>query len=113
MCHVSRGVEAKWGLQNRRDGLVPCLTTGNSDLYAFALGEGHSNTALSIDRYVSLNERCLLQGFPPLSVLTALGLPEKRCLHALGNAMAVPVVGAVMASVLHGLNLDGSEPRRD
>ena len=90
-----------------------CLTTGNSDLYAFALGEGHSNTTLSIDRYVSLHERCLLQGFPPLAVLKALGLPENRVVHALGNAMAVPVIGAVMTSVLHGLDFDGLEPRRD
>ena len=84
-----------------------CLTTRNTDLYAFSLGEGYANTALSHDRYISVDDRCALQGFPPLPVLTALGLPESHAVHALGNAMAVPVMGAVMTSVLHGLDLEG------
>ena len=111
VCSVSRSSGAKWGVQNRCDGLCSCLTTNNSDLYAFSLGEGHANPALSHDRYLTVNERCLLQGFPPLTVLTALGLPEKHAVHALGNAMAVPVIGAVMTSVLHGLDPHGFEPR--
>ena len=110
VCKVSRSSEAKWGVQHRWDGLCCCLTTCNTDLYAFSLGEGHANPALSHDRFLTVNERCLLQGFPPLSVLTALGLPEKHAVHALGNAMAVPVIGAVMASVLHGLDPNGVEP---
>ena len=113
VCSASRSSGAKWGLQNRCDGLCRCLTTTNSDLYAFSLGEGHANPALSLDRFLTVNERCLLQGFPPLTVLTALGLPEKHAVHALGNAMAVPVIGAVMTSVLHGLDPHGFEPRQD
>ena len=111
VCSASRGSGAKWGVQNRSDGLSKCLTTRNTDLYAFSLGEGHANPALSHDRFLTVHERCLLQGFPPLTVLTALGLPEKHTVHALGNAMAVPVIGAVMTSVLHGLDLHGFEPR--
>jgi len=111
VCSVRRSRGAKWGLQNRCDGLSRCLTTTNSDLYAFSLGEGYANPALSLDRYLTVNERCLLQGFPPLTVLTALGLPEKHTVHALGNAMAVPVIGAVMTSILHGLGPHGFEPR--
>jgi site-specific DNA-cytosine methylase len=111
VCSVRRSSGAKWGLQNRCDGLSRCLTTTNSDLYAFSLGEGFANPALSLDRYLTVNERCLLQGFPPLTVLTALGLPEKHTVHALGNAMAVPVVGAVMTCILHGLGPHGFEPR--
>ena len=111
VCSASRSSGAKWGVQNRCDGLCSCLTTNNSDLYAFSLGEGHANPALSLDRYLTVNERCLVQGFPPLPVLTALGLSEKHAVHALGNAMAVPVIGAVMTSVLHGLDPNGVEPR--
>ena len=111
VCSVNRGSGAKWGLQNRCDGLCRCLTTSNSGLYIFSLGEGHANPALSLGRFLTVNERCLLQGFPPLTVLTALGLPETHTVHALGNAMAVPVIGAVMTSVLHGLDLHGFEPR--
>ena len=111
VCSASRGSGAKWGVQNRSDGLSKCLTTRNTDLYAFSLGEGHANPALSHDRFLTVNERCLLQGFPPLTVLTALGLPEKHTVHALGNAMAVPVIGAVLTCVLHGLDLHGFEPR--
>ena len=113
VCSVSRHSGAKWGIQNRCDGLSSCLTTNNRDLYAFSLGEGHANPALSHDRYLTVHERCLLQGFPPLTVLTALGLPEGHTVHALGNAMAVPVIGAVMTSVLHGLDPHGFEPRED
>ena len=111
VCALSRSRGAKWGLQNRSDGLCRCLTTNNNDLYVFSLGEGHANPALSYDRFLTVNERCLLQGFPPLSVLTALGLPEKHAVHATGNAMAVPVIGAVMTSVLHGVEPQGFEQR--
>ena len=111
VCRASRSSGAKWGVQSRSDGLCSCLTTNNSDLYAFSLGEGFDSMALSHDRYLTVNERCLLQGFPPMAVMTALGVPENHMMHAVGNAMAVPVVGAVMASVLHGLMMPGFEPR--
>ena len=112
VCSVSRGSGAKWGLQNRCDGLCRCLTTANSDLYVFSLGEGHANPALSHDRFLTVNERCLLQGFPPLSVLTTLGLPERHAVHALGNAMAVSVIVAVMICVLW-IDSHGFEPHQE
>ena len=45
-----------------------------------------------------------------MAVMTTLGVPENHLMHAVGNAMAVPVVGAVMASVLHGVVMPGLEP---
>ena len=49
-------------------------------------------------------ERCILQGFPPCALLVE-GMCAKTFLRALGNAMAVPVVGAALYTVLRAAYL--------
>ena len=46
VCAVSRSGGAKWGVQNRCDGLSGCLSTRNTDLYAFSLGGWGMRTRL-------------------------------------------------------------------
>ena len=76
--------------------LVECLTAAGPNLHVFALGEG--NGELSIDRRMTGPERAALQGFPPnLCKLAGDTAKDKRII---GNAMTVPVIGAVMATEL-------------
>ena len=62
----------------------------------FSLGEGMND--LSIDRRLTGPERAALQGFPPSICKLAQNTAKHK--RIFGNAMTVPVVGAVMATEL-------------
>ena len=79
VCALSRSRRNRWGGTYRIDGLCMCLTTRNKDLYAFALGEGHASTALSHDRYISLDERCLLHGVSTAAGADSAGFAREPC----------------------------------
>ena len=79
VCSSSRSLRKRWGGTYRIDGLCMCLTTRNKDLYVFALGEGRENTALSHDRYISMNERCLLHGVSPAAGADCAGSAREPC----------------------------------
>ena len=85
-----------WGAKALRPDIVECLTAAGPNLHVFALGEGMNE--LSIDRRLTGPERAALQGFPPsICKLCQNTAKDKRIF---GNAMTVPVVGAVMATEL-------------
>ena len=73
-----------------------CLTASGSALHVFALGEGQGQ--LSIDRPLRIRERASIQGFSaPTSTSIRDEIVGRR---AFGNAMAVPVLGCVLAREL-------------
>ena len=85
VCSVSRSSGAKWGVQNRCDGLSTCLTTNNSDLYAFSLGEGHANPALSLDRYPDRKRTLLAAGISAADCADGAGLAGKAHCPRIGE----------------------------
>ncbi len=100
---VNRAMTASWGLSISKLDTAPCITTNNTGLYVLALGEGYGGVedTVSIERFLTEKERAQLQGFPH-----DLGLKASRQRVAIGNAMTVQVVGAHLAFLLHGLDVD-------
>ena len=85
-----------WSSKATHPDLVECLTASGPNLHVFALGEGIGE--LSIDRRMTGPERAALQGFPPsICKLAGNTAKDKRII---GNAMTVPVIGAVLATGL-------------
>ena len=70
-------------------------------LYVFSLGEGMVNSALRVSRMLKVEERALLQGLP--ASIGQLPFEEAVGNIMVGNAMAVPVLGSVLAMELRGL----------
>ncbi len=93
--HLDRDPERKFA-QIRTDGLVPCLRAGGScgTTCVVSLGERPAK----IRRLLHSVEACRLQGMSP-SVVPA-GFSRRRVFRGMGNAMTVPVVGAVLSAVL-------------
>jgi DNA (cytosine-5)-methyltransferase 1 len=88
-----------WGSRSLNPDMVECLTASGPKLHLFSLGEGTGK--LSTDRRLQGHERARLQGFPPsICTLVDNGRVHKRIF---GNAMAVSVVGAVVATELVSL----------
>ena len=85
-----------WSSKKMNPDLVECLTASGPNLHVFSLGQGTGE--LPIDRRMTGPERAALQGFPPnLCKLVRNTANYKRII---GNAMTVPVIGAVMATEL-------------
>ena len=73
-----------------------CLTASGPSLHVFALGYGRGQ--LPLDRCLRPAERAALQGFPvSWARLLDSEIDAKRIF---GNAMSVPVLGSVLASLL-------------
>ena len=79
----------------RDDDLVPCLKASGAPLWLLGLGEGPRP---KLNRLLRTGERCVLQGLPPKPLEKLLSAQELR--QAVGNAMAVPVVGSAVLAVL-------------
>ena len=73
-----------------------CLRASGPQLQVFALGEGVGE--LSLDRNLRINERAAFQGFP--STIGHVEATERVGRRIFGNAMAVPVIGSVLAEEL-------------
>ena len=73
-----------------------CLRASGPHIRVFALGEGQGE--LSLERNLRIRERAALQGFP--AAIAGVQVSEKAGRRIFGNAMAVPVVGSVLAEEL-------------
>ena len=82
-----------------------CLRATGPVIHVFALGEGVGQ--LSLDRPLRVRERAGLQGFP--ASVGHLQLDETTGRRIFGNAMAVPVIGSMLAQEL--LSFMDSLPR--
>ena len=82
--------------QIRLDDASPCLKS-NCPYFVVSLGEGGGKSP-SIYRFLHPAELCLLQGISPRSVPQSIRVSVLK--RALGNAMSVPVVGAVLNAVM-------------
>ena len=80
----------------RTDDLMMTLRASGHPIWLVSLGEGRCGP--SISRLLTVEERCLLQGFRP-SVIPR-GTSTRLARHAMGNAMTVPVVGSVIGAIL-------------
>ena len=78
----------------RVDDVAPCLRATGGKPWVISLGEG----APRISRLLHVAEMCLLQGISPSS-LPRRHVTQRQIAKGCGNAMTVPVVGAIM----HGL----------
>ena len=76
-----------------------CLRAAGPMLHVFALGEGTGQ--LSLDRPLRMRERAALQGFP--DSVGHFPFNETAGKRILGNAMAVPVIGSLLAQELRFL----------
>ena len=92
---VDRNPERTWGAKARVDGLCHCLRAGHHQLFLISLGEG-SNP--KICRYLLVEEAAALQGIS--ADIIPPGMSRRVAFRGIGNAMTVPVVGAVMFGVL-------------
>jgi DNA (cytosine-5)-methyltransferase 1 len=88
-----------WGSKTLNPDIVECLTASGPNLHLFSLGEGIGK--LSTDRRLQGHERAALQGFPPSVCALVTNAPAHK--RIVGNAMAVSVVGAVLATELVSL----------
>ena len=73
-----------------------CLRAAGPGIHVFALGEGTGQ--LSLDRNLRIRERAALQGFP--AAVGNLDFTETAGRRIVGNAMAVSVVGSLLAGEL-------------
>lgn len=98
---ISRDVSPRtvWGNAVRREDVCECLTASGPAIHVFALGEGTGQ--LSLDRPLRAAERAALQGFP--AEYGSLPLTETVARRVFGNAMAVPVVGSLLAQEMRCL----------
>ena len=81
-----------------------CLRASGPQIHVFSLGEGDGQPPgppLSIDRNLRISERAALQGFPPS--IGHLKFTEKQGRRIFGNAMALPVIGSLLAEELTSL----------
>ena len=76
-----------------------CLRAAGPQIQVFALGEGVGD--LSLDRNLRIHERAALQGFP--STICHIEVTERVGRRIFGNAMAVPVIGSVLAQELSAI----------
>lgn len=80
--------------------IVECLTASGPSFHVFALGEGR-HAQLSVDRPLYQHERGRLQGFPER--VCRASVSEAVAKRMFGNAMSVPVLGAVLGRELRAL----------
>ncbi|CAK0898907.1 unnamed protein product, partial [Prorocentrum cordatum] len=91
----------------RVDGILPTLTATDEHLWLM----GVCDNMPKYNRFLRPEERCALMGLDP-SVLERVD-PDCR-LAAVGDAMALPTVGLVMASLWSGTkeDLEGTQPEQ-
>jgi site-specific DNA-cytosine methylase len=92
-----------WGGSVREPDVCECLTARGPALHVIALGDG---IIPSVDRPLHCVERLLIQGFP---VSLASHCDARVLVRAVGNAMAVSVVGSVIAREMVAF-VSGSTP---
>lgn len=98
---ADRNPQREFGEYIREDGLLVTLRTGNDPVW---LLKTDASGSLQLSRRLHPYERFSLQGFPPV---VATGLSRQQQLCAAGNAMTVPVVGAVCLGILQNLHSSG------
>ncbi len=82
----------------RTDDAVPCLRHSAHPLWITSLGRKKP----LVSRLLSVEERCVLQGFSP-SMVRPDGISDTQVAQGCGNAMTVPVVGCIIHAVLTAL----------
>jgi hypothetical protein len=101
---LDRNPRREFGKWMRFDNLVCTLRTGNDLLWILMYNELGD---LVLSRGLHPYERFALQGFPPI---IGESLSKQEILIATGNAMSVPVIGAVMNEVIKLLVTSGVSP---
>ncbi len=115
---LSRDLDRAWTPQCGED-VLPTLTASNGRLYVLSRCERADLPGRRlVDRYLLPVERLRAQGFSADGEL--LALPQSQLVAAIGNSMAVPVLAAVLVSVLSSLTFadvipaavsDAAQPR--
>ena len=89
---------------------TPAFTRKNDTIFLLSLGEGGDAARMKYHRFLHLEERALLQGFTPGTIV---GLKPFPMTCALGNSFSVNVVGnvasAFMGNVISHMEL---QPRK-
>ena len=93
-----------WCNSRKQPDICQCLTASGPLLHVFALGTNDSAMSLSLDRPLRNTERAKLQGFSAAIVESAAHMSTADANRIFGNAMTVPVVGAVIGRELVGLH---------
>lgn len=96
---ADRDPQKPFGQSVRLDGTVSTLRTGNEMEWLFGFSHGGE---LQMSRPVHPYERFALQGFQ-VTHCAGQWLTKKEVMLCTGNAMSVPVVGAVITSVLRSM----------
>lgn len=92
--HIDRDPRKKFGSSVRTDGLAKCLRAQHDRVFVVSLGQ----KTPAVRRFLHPAEGCLLQGMSPSIVPP--GMTRRQVFEGVGNAMTVPVVGAVLVAVL-------------
>ena len=92
---ISRNPDKRWGARARVDDRCPRLRARLADLFIISLGEGERPAVL---RFLHEDEAAALQGMS--AGIIPPGMSRGLVFRGLGNAMTVPVVGAVMLVAL-------------
>ena len=103
---LSRDSGCEYGEVCRFDDRCVCLTASNSALWIFSLGFAPASLQvaqmpalrLPLDRWLHPCERAILQGFPPQMRVSAADATR-----VFGNAMSVPVIGAILQPALRAV----------
>ena len=91
-----------WCNAGKHPDRCPCLTASGPLLHVIELGP--SGSSKSIDRPLRNIERARIQGFSGAVAEAAAHMPVAHANRIFGNAMTLPVVGAVLARELVGLS---------
>ena len=91
-----------WCNAGKHPDRCPCLTASGPLLHVIELGP--SGSSKSIDRPLRNIERARIQGFSGAVAEAAAHMPVAHANRIFGNAMTLPVVGAVLAHELVGLS---------
>ena len=93
--HIDRDPDLEYSMASfRRDGLCPCLRASHHLVFVMSLGPHGRRQA----RLLHESEACVLQGMSP--DIVPPGLSRAQVFRGCGNAMTVPVVGAVLTGLL-------------
>lgn len=102
--NVDRRPSSSWGCM-RCDGYVSCLRASAGEVWVVSLGERKP----TVNRKIHAAEVCLLQGFSPSDMPRDMIGSRRKMLSGMGNAMTVPVVGAVMWVAMKNTMSEASE----
>lgn len=106
--NIERDRDGKWSTAARKDALFGTITTTDR-LWVWVRvwpkvgrGTAESPASAAFQRYLMPVEALAMQGFPtkdPVLHQALDGLNDKQVLLGAGNAMSVPVVGAILAEI--------------